>query len=269
MSQTLSRLRELFDDPLLVREGRAMAPTPRAEAMALPLRAALRGLQAAIAEETGFDPARARRAFTLAVHDTNAALLLPRLLPRLQAEAPGVELRITAFSPEEAQEQLRSGAVDLVVSVARDLPSDLLAIPLVEDEVVGLARRGHPLFEGPLTPARYAAYPHGLLSITGRGGGRVDEQLAALGLSRRIALRLPYFMLAPQAVMDSELLVAVPRSLAAWFAESYPVRAFSLPLQPLRFTLSAVGSRRLEADPAWRWFLGQVQRAAVGPRAKA
>ncbi|MCB9743994.1 MAG: LysR family transcriptional regulator, partial [Alphaproteobacteria bacterium] len=262
MSQTLSRLREAFDDPLLVREGREMAPTPRAQALALPLRAALRELQAVVAEDPVFDPARDARSFTLAVHDYNAALVLPRLLPGLRQEAPSVSLRLVPFEPGHVVEQLRSGEVDLALSVVRELPADLVDEPVAEEEMVGIARRDHPLLEGPITPARFAAYPQGLLSITGRGGGRIDALLEAQGLSRDIRVRVPYFLVAPQVVATSDLLLAVPDRLAEHFAAAWPVRAFPLPLPPLRFTVSMVSSRRLQADPAQRWLRARVAEAA-------
>ncbi|MCB9759898.1 MAG: LysR family transcriptional regulator [Alphaproteobacteria bacterium] len=262
MSQTLGRLRELFDDPLLVRDGNRMAPTPRAQALALPLSHALRQLQAAVQGAARFDPATSDRRFTLAAHDYNAYLLLPDLMARLGVEAPGLAVDVVPVVPSEIVERLRGGEVDLCVSVVRDPPGALSVQPLVEERLVSMVRRDHPLLseKGP-SLERWASYPHGILSITGRGPGTFDALLAEVGLSRALVVRVPYFLAAPAVVLRSDVVLSVPGRLAAVFARQHPVGFFDPPLGASPFTLSMSWSRRLDADPGHRWFRAAVAAA--------
>jgi DNA-binding transcriptional LysR family regulator len=254
MSQTLGRLRDALDDPLLLREGNRMVPSPRAEQLADPLSDALRALEAVVSGSAAFDAARTERRFVLAAHDYNTMLLLPTLLPALRAEAPGVELQVVPFVPSTILSQLRDGSVDLALSVARDLPSDLTWREVIDDHIVGLADAAHPIHDGPLDLARFAAYPHGLITVLGYGPGRVDHVLEAAGLARPLRVRTPYFSSVAQVLLGTDLVMAVPQRLARSLVDLYDVATFELPFEPMAFTLSLVWSRRFEADPGHRWF---------------
>lgn len=262
MSQTLQRLRDALGDPLLVRSGRQMVPTPRGEAIGPALRAALRGLDAVLTG-AGFDPATARRTFRLASLDAYSTNLVPRLVGRLAAAGPGLDLDVAALDVDVVWEQLRARTVELAIIGPWTPPADVEAAPLLRERLVGMVRAGHPILAGPIDAAAYVRWPHAVTRITGRGGHPIDGRLAALGLSRRVIARTPYFLAAPALVAASDLIVTVPRSAARAFAERWPVVLFEPPIgAPIEYTVSMAWPNHLAADAGHRWLRSEV--AAIG-----
>lgn len=267
MSQTLRRLRHTFDDPLLVRTGSRMVPTPRAEALVEPLRSALLALEHALGGGAAFDPAASTRVFRIAMLDSYAGSLLPRLTERVAACGRGLGLDVLPLDRRSIWEQLRGGDVELAVLGPWEIPADIVAEPLLTERLVGMVRRGHPLLDGsPITPERFVAHPHAVFRITGRGEHPIDERLAAIGLTRRIVCRLPYFQAAPALSIDSDVVVSVPVSAARAFRRSWAVELFELPLPPPAYVISVGWPRFLDADPGSRWLRRRVKAlgAALG-----
>lgn len=253
MSQTLQRLRASLDDPLLVRSGRQLVMTPRAEAMVGPLRSALRALEHALAGPARFDPETARRSFKLAMLDVYAVSLLPRLVEVLSSVGPGSSLDVLPMQMEQLWEQLRDGSVELAIIGPQEVPRDMSSAPLIRERMVSMVRRGHPLLAKKITPKTYVRWPHAVFRITGRGTHIIDERLAALGLERRIVCRLPYFLSAPALVSQSDVIVTMPGSLASSFEAQWPVELFDPPLGPMRYEVRLVWPEFLGADGAQRW----------------
>ncbi len=268
VSRALGRLRALLGDGLLVRgPGGALLPTPRAQALA-PRVAALLAEAADLVTPAGFDPGQLRSVMRLAATDHDTLMLLPRLVPRLATEAPGLALRIlpiTATTPEE----LAAGRVDLVFSVlGQPLPGSLRQLPLYRDGFVTLLRAGHPAL-GAWSLDRYCALDHILVSVTGSGTGAVDEALAAQGRRRRVALWLPHFHAAMRMVAVTEMAVTLPRSLALLDEAGGGLAARGLamrdpPLPVPGFTITAIWPEVLANAPAHRWLRGHVAQAARG-----
>ncbi|MEZ4237474.1 MAG: LysR family transcriptional regulator, partial [Myxococcota bacterium] len=216
VSHALRRLRAELDDPLLVRAGGGMALTARAEALQVPLRAALVAVGRALAPAR-FDPATARRHFRLTSPDLFDLLVLPALVARVAAEAPGVDLTVVP-RPPPYDAALDAGELDLAV-----VPVGVLAEEpgpaLVRRTVLGgtyrcYLRRAHPALERPLDLDAYVALPHLLVSPTGAGAGLVDRLLAGVGRQRRVALRVPTFAVAAQVAARTDLVLTAPDSLA-------------------------------------------------------
>jgi DNA-binding transcriptional LysR family regulator len=252
MSHTLARLRERFDDPLLVRAGRGLVPTVRAELMAPRLRAAVRELEAAVAIVPTFDAATAERTFHLATTDLVELALLPGLLTRLGRHAPGVDLALRG--PSGAEAALERGDLDLSIQLLReDSPAGLRARALFRERFVCVYRRDHPLAGVPLTVERFVAARHALVAPQGARGGVVDDALAAAGLSRRTALLVPGFLIVPHVIASTDLLVTLPERLARTFAALLPLRILEHPLTLPGFTMSLVWHERHEDDPGHRW----------------
>lgn len=260
MSQTLQRVRDALEDPVLVRSGGRMVATPRAESMAGPLRVALRGLEKLLAGDAVFDPATAERTFRLLCLDTYAISLVGPLLARLAEAGPGLALDVAHLERDHLWDQLRSGEAEAAIVGPWEIPGDITTRPLFEERMLGMVRAGHPILDGPLDPERYVRWPHVVTRITGRGGYPIDERLEALGVQRRVVGRTPYFLAAPSIVVESDLIVTLPRSAALVFAERWPVVLFEPPIgDPMTYTVALAWPNYVETDAGHRW----LRRALV------
>lgn len=258
VSHTLRSLREALGDPLLVGGARGMAPTPRAEALAGPLRRVVHELGAVLGGGPAFDPATTRHTFVLATWDGLSLTLLPALLARVGAEAPGVALDVRPVPTPGSAAGLEEGSIDLSLEVGpRDAPG-LRQRTIGEDGFVCVVRADHPGVGEVLDLETFLRLPHALISPRGEGVGVVDQRLAELGHQRRVALRIRYFLAAPLVVARSDLLLTAPRSLAEAMAALAPLRILDPPLELPRFRLHMAWHERAEADPAHQWL-----RAAV------
>ncbi len=169
MSQTLQRLRDTFADPLLVRSGKHMKLTPRAEALIGPLRQALQALEQVLIEDT-FNPATTQREFRFACLDAHALTLVPGMYAKLARAGEQLSLETLAMNPDRIWNQMRSGEVDLSAFAILEPPSDIESAPLYRDRAVSMVREGHPMLDGrPITLEEYARWPHVGFRVTGRG----------------------------------------------------------------------------------------------------
>lgn len=261
-SHALARLRELTGDALLVRSGARLVRTPRAEALQPAVRAILDDVRRAL-EGDHFEPASARRAFTIASADYGELVLVPPLLRILAREAPGVDLVVRPV-PEEPAEALAAGRVDLVLGVepGRGAPGSLERRKLFDDGFVCLVRRDHPVLERELTVERFAAMGHLFIAPRGTRGGVVDDALGRRGLERRVVAMVPSFVAAPALVAESDLVVTLPSLLAARLAGPFGLRALEAPVRLPRFTISALWHARSRRDPAHAWLRATLVRAA-------
>jgi DNA-binding transcriptional LysR family regulator len=262
MSHTLRQLRELFDDPLLVRGKGGMVPTPRAEAAVLPLRRGLGELRAALSKQAAFDPAQSRRTLRVAASDGVAVALVPGVLRILRREAPGVDLDVVPFERRTIVEQLDAAQVDLAIGVGFPSVSGLRTRKLLDEHFVCLVADDHPCVRERLSLEMWTKLPHALVG-TGQGGpGVVDQALAEIGMSRRVALRVRSFLAAPLIVARSHLVLTLAAGLARPFLDVLPLRLFPPPIELPRFALRAVWHERYGHEPALAWFRGVVLRAA-------
>ena len=258
MSHNLAQLRELLGDPLLIRGRGGMALTPRAEALVAPLQLGLRQLQRALSEEAGFDPASTTRGFTLAMGDFVAVLLMPALLERLRTAAPGITLEVAAIDRRRAPELLESGEQDLAVGVRFEAAPGLVVDPLISQRFVCVVREGHPEIAGSLSLAQYERWPHALVGTRRDDSAVVDAALRKLGRTRKVALRVPYFLAAPVMVATSDLILTTAHLVAEHFARMYPLQVLPPPIDLPPFGIDAVWHERFDRDPAHRWLRGQV-----------
>jgi DNA-binding transcriptional LysR family regulator len=250
MSRTLTRIRDTVGDPILVRAGRRMVPTPRAEAMRERVHALVAEAQDLLRPDA-LDRATLTRRFTIRM-GFSGALAAP-LLTALRREAPAVTLRFVGEGEEKA-EDLRDGRVDLDIGVIGPMGPELRVQTLYREGFVGVARVGHPLLDGPLTAARYAACAHASASRRGRARGPIDAALEALGLSRRVDLVAPGADDALFAAAQSDLIAAVPDSAARRaIALGLAVARFPLPVETPPITIAQAWHPRQQGDPAHRF----------------
>lgn len=252
LSGQIARLRTLFGDPLFVRGGAGVAPTPRAEALQPLVRLALASL-AGLIEAPRFDPARFSGVVTLAASDYAMALLLPPLLKQLQIQAPGLRLAVRPVSALSFADDMRDGAADLALTVPQFTPPGLSSRPIFEERYQGAVRHDHPLAAGPVTLDGFCAYPH-LLVAPNRGDfhGPTDDALAAAGRSRHIAIAVPSFSVVAAMLEATDLVAVLPSKLLGQTRRKLHV--FETPVPVQGFALNAYWPDRLDADPMQRWF---------------
>lgn len=263
MSRALGRLRGLFGDRLLVRTSGGLAPTLRAEALAPRLRAVLAEV-GRIVQAPAFDPASYRGTARIAMPDYLGLLMLPALLHRLERACPGLDI-VLAPPRGGTLGELEAGDLDLAIGNFPQIPAGFYGRPVMSDGFACLARRGHPALAEPLTAERFADLRHALITVRDdRSPGAVDDALARLGLSRRIALRVPNFLAAPLIVAETDLILTLPARLAHWLAARAEVQVLDPPLDLGRFTIHLLWHERRRDDPEHAW-LRATLTSAIAP----
>ena len=261
MSRALARLRETTGDPLLVRAGRGLVPTPRALELRSHVGRLVQDAQAVLRPAEALDLALLARTFTLRTSEGFVETFGPALLARIAVEAPGVRLRFLQ-KPDRDSAPLRDGSIDLEVGVVASTSGpELRAQLLFRDRFVGVVRRGHSLARGRITPSRFAAGGHVLVSRQGLWRGPIDEALAPLGLERAIVTTVGGFATALALVRATDLVTSVPeRHTASLRADMH---SFALPLAVPEIAVSLIWHPRLDADPAHRWLRGCLRQACA------
>ena len=260
MSHTLRQLRALFDDPLLVRSGRSMVPTPRAEGIARELQQALAQLEAVVARRGGFDPARYEGTFSIATQDGVAAMFAGELLPRLRREAPGASLHVRRV-PADLPSALAEGRIDLATAPPIEVPSGLVQSPVpgTSTRWAVLCARDHPAES--LDLDAFCRWPHAMMSLSGEGPSFVDHALARQGRQRRVAVRVPWLLALPHVLPGTDLLAVVVEPAARQFCAQGPLKAFPVPVELPRPPMTLLYHQRYAAEPSHRWFRERVADA--------
>lgn len=209
MSRTLARLRRMLDDPILVRAGRGMVPTPRALAMKGRVHELVEQGRRLMSAEDRADPASLRRTFSVQIGDLLSNGIGARLVSRVRDEAPGVTLRFVGDSHEDT-DGLRDGSVDLELGQMRRTHPETHVEELLSDRMVGVLRAGHPLDGKRVTLARFAAAEHVVSSRRGLLTGPVDPLLVERGLRRRVAVCTPTALAAFHLIAGSDLVGMAP-----------------------------------------------------------
>ncbi|MYS89353.1 MULTISPECIES: LysR family transcriptional regulator [Streptomyces] len=257
MSRTLGRIRKALGDPVLVRAGRRMVPTPRALAVRAEVSAVVERARALFAP-TDTDLRTVTRTFTVLCHDAVAAACGPDLFTRAARDAPGIRLRFLTESHVDAP-FLREGTADLEVGVIDTVAPEVRVESLYEDRMVGVVRAGHPLLEGELTPERFALEAdHLTVSRRGKLHGPVDEALAGLGLARRVVGSVGTFPASLFVVRATDL-AGLISSWSVPLARALGLATFDVPLwlPPVRVGLA--WHPRHDVDPAHGWLRGTMR----------
>lgn len=266
MSNALARLRVAFGDPLLVRARGEMVPTPRALALGRVTASALRDLEAAMEADGTFDPASARRTFTLAASDYVGLVLLAPLVRSLASRAPGITLRVVGLQPDLSLAELEAGAIDLTLGVFKSAPRSLHRVALFEDRLVTVMRRGHPAAGRPLRARDLAALAQVQIAPQGETAGRIDLELAEHGLARHVALAAPHFLLA-LTVAGTDLACSIPERLADALAPLADLVTTPLPIAKQTISVAAYWHPRAHHDPGHAWLRAQlVEHAKIGKK---
>jgi DNA-binding transcriptional LysR family regulator len=258
VSHALARLRAVFDDPLLIRLGPSLRLTRVAEHMQAPLREVLVRAQGLFSKSSGsFDPRTIERTFRIAGSDYAEMITMPRLIPVLRQQAPGIDV-VSLFLGDDVERAVQARDIDLaVVTQLRGL-SGILQRQIRHEEMVVLVRRGHPALGKRLTARSYAELDHVLVTPRGLPGSAVDAALEPLGLTRRVVLRIPHFAAAAHIVSKTDLVVTVVAGFAEEIAQRWRLVTLPAPIEVRGFTFSIGYSSSYEDDPAHRWFRERV-----------
>lgn len=264
-SRALARLRRLLEDRLVVRTPAGLDLTPRAIALAEPVRRVLDDMRAIVAP-VQFDPAKATGRISIAAIDRVTALVAPALLARFAVDAPLLDLEFVQPVGDNVA-LVMDGAADIALGVFDDLPPSLFRRTLYEDEFVCILREGHPALTGPWTVEHFAALSHAAVLITGRGEAPVDTALAHLNLKRRVAVRVPHFLAVATIVAESDMVMSVPRQLARMLGARFAIVAVEMPMQMPTLTLAMIWHERRHDEAAHRWLREAIVHAVADHRA--
>ncbi|GAA1952580.1 LysR family transcriptional regulator [Kitasatospora viridis] len=261
MSRTLGRIRKALGDPVLVRAGRTMVPTPRALEIHAEVRDVVERARALFLTAGQVDLATVVRTFTVIAFDGLPAAFGPALLARVRDQAPGVRLRFLTESHLD-EPVLREGVADLEVGVIDSRQPEIQVEHLFDERMVGVARQGHPLLRRTVTPERFAAAEHLVVSRRGRMSGPVDQALHELGLSRTVSATVGSLASSFFVLRDTDLVGLAPTQ-GLPMAEALGLVAFPVPLAlpPLPFAMA--WHPRHGADPAHRWLRGTVRELVL------
>ncbi len=264
MSRALARLRETTGDPLLVRAGRGLVPTPRAIELRERVRQLVQDGEAVLRPVEKLNLKQLVRTFTLRTSEGFVENFGPDLIAHVGEEAPGVRLCFVQ-KPDKDSTPLRDGIVDLETGVVgKTAAPELRVQALFRDRFVGVVRMGHTLSQGEVTPSRYAAGRHIYVSRQGADKGPIDEALRSLGLERKIVTIVGGFSTALALARASDLIASVPERHTGNLRTG--MHSFLIPVPTPEITVSLLWHPRLDADPAHRWLRGQVRDVCAALR---
>jgi DNA-binding transcriptional LysR family regulator len=251
MSRALARLRETTGDPLLVRAGRGLVPTPRALELRTQVSDLVHAAKVVLRPAAALELKQLTRTFTLQTRDGFVENFGPELIERVSQEAPGVQLRFELKQNRDST-PLRDGRVDLQTGiVGKSTSPELRAQALFKDNFIGVVRNGHALCKGKVTAARYAAGRHVTVTHHSVAKDPIEEALQALGLQRQVAGMVDGFSTALALARGSDLIASVPARHTGKLRAG--MHSFPLPVPTPAFTVSLLWHPRLDADPAHRW----------------
>ena len=268
VSGSLKRLREEYDDKLFLLVGRRMEPTSCASALAPQLLDALAIVRKSGGVRARFDPASARRVFTVRTRDIGEVVCLPHLLRQLSELAPGIQIR-TIFKPiEETLAGLAVGSIDLAMGFLPALEAGIHRRPLFRQNYVCVVRNGHPLAKQRMTMPMFFEQEHLLVEYSGSGHKALQRAFVDAGARKQVKLRIPQYLSAPHFVMASDMVWTAPASLALTLARHYPLTIVELPLELPDFEVALYWHDRFHRDPANKW-LREFMTDALSPLKEA
>ena len=256
VSVQLAKLRDVFDDPLLLPGPRGMRPTHRAEQLREPLREALEAIERAVAAPQAFDPARASQTWKVAATDYAESTIVLPALQRLRAQAPGSRLAVVEMVPPRFEKQAEQGDIDLAFHTTEGAPEHLRRRVLFTERYVLIGRADHPRLKRRPTVAQFCKLEHAIVSPDGGGfHGVTDEALGQVGLTRRVVLSVPHFLFLVSAVASTDLVAMAPFRLAS----AHPgLRMVEPPVDVPGYEMSMLWHERAHRDPAHAWLREQI-----------
>ncbi len=262
ISHSLNKLRVLLDDPLLIRQGNEVVLSALAQNLQAPLKDILGQIETLLGQSIDFVPVDSQRTFRVAMSDYGAAIVLPKLIVQLRAQAPGTSLVVIQDSRLGMLEQVEQGKIDLAVGVFAALPADVSSDVLFEETFTCLLNRRSLPENGVLDLDSYLARPHLLVSTDGSTQGEVDNVLRSQGLQRRVAVNVPHWGAAPGMIADTDLILTVATRTLDNLPLGDTLVALAPPLTVAPFNYVQVWHNRFNQDPAHRWLRELVKQVS-------
>lgn len=259
VSVHLAKLREIFDDPLLLPGPRGMRPTARAEELREPLRQALEALERAVAPASPFDPAQARDTWRVAATDYGESAILLPALAGLRAAAPGTRIAVVEMVPSRIAKQAELGDIDLAFHTVEGSPLNLRRRTLFAERYVLAGRAGHPRLKRRPTLKQFCTLDQVIVSPDGGGfSGVTDDALAQHGLARRVVLSVPHFLFLRSVLESTDLVAMLPERLVG---NSGTLQVVDAPLEVPGYEMAMLWHERSHRAPAHQWLREQIVKA--------
>ena len=262
ISHSLNKLRVLLDDPLLIRQGNEVVLSALAQNLQAPLKDILGQIETLLGQSIDFVPVDSQRTFRVAMSDYGAAIVLPKLIVQLRAQAPGTSLVVIQDSRLGMLEQVEQGKIDLAVGVFAALPADVSSDVLFEETFTCLLNRRSLPENGVFDLDSYLARPHLLVSTDGSTQGEVDNVLRSQGLQRRVAVNVPHWGAAPGMIADTDLILTVATRTLDNLPLGDTLVSLAPPLTVAPFNYVQVWHNRFNQDPAHRWLRELVKQVS-------
>jgi DNA-binding transcriptional LysR family regulator len=256
VSVQLGRLRDVFDDPLLLPGPRGMRSTARADALREPLADALAALQRAVAPVQPFDPGQAALTWRIMASDFGETTVVLPALPALRQAAPSTRLAVVGLVPGQMVSQSERGAIDLAIHITSEAPPSLHHRPLFQERYVLAGRRDHPRLKRRPTLKQFCALDHVIVSPDGGGfHGNTDSALAHAGARRNVVLSVPHFLFLRSVLLRTDLVAMMPSRLVA---QDPALKAVPAPIEVPGFEMVMLWHERVHRDPAHHWLRERI-----------
>jgi len=252
VSVALSKLRHHFGDQLFVRTANGMEPTPLGEGLVRPVRGVLEALDVVLGHRNDFDPATSARTFRICMTDITQLVLLPKLWETLRATAPHIHIDIVPLSADIAR-MLEGGEADLAIGFMPQLEAGFYQTVLFDQTFVCMVSANHPRIRDALTLQQFEAEDHAVISSSGSAPLLIDQEIARLGLKRKISLKIPNFIGAALVVEHTDLIITIPARLGDVLQGRGALKTFAVPFQLPQYAVKQHWHERYHNDPGTRW----------------
>lgn len=253
VSHALARLRDALNDPLFIRQGTQMLPTPFTRHLISPVQQALQTLTQSISDEPYFEPQQSQRHFYIGLRDVLEASVLPPLLQHLQQHAPLIQISSVRVDRHNLETELTTGTLDLALDVPYAVSEQIQHAPLTHDQLVVVARQKNPLLAQGLSLETYLAQQHILVSSRRKGWALEDVELNRMGLKRQVILRCQHYFAACSVVSETDLLLTMPEHYARLANHQFNNQIWPFPLTSPKLDMHLYWHHSAEKDPAHQW----------------
>lgn len=269
LSNALTRLRQMLQDPLFIRERYGMQPTEKAEELAPVIKAALASLDEVVLGQQAFDPARANQLFTIAPNSYVEFVLLPAIVARLRELAPGIRLRLTPFGSDLVETGVISGTTALVLGRIVDPPGNLIVQHLMDESLACVVRADHPQVNKRISKQQYERLKHVNVLPPGRLRAGLFQTLQRQGLRRDVAVSVTHFLAIPEMVAVTDYCATLPGLICRRLADDPRLKVLPAPVDLGTFPVEMGWHVRYRHDPAHRWLrtlIADVANEIARPR---
>lgn len=258
VSRALMRLREQFDDPLLVKVKNEYRLTSKGERLRGELESSLNTIRHMLVEET-FDPLHYSGVFTIGALDFEMMMIVPKLLARFQQRAPNLKLQIVAYNAYMPLHDYLEQVADLLLYSTDESPTNVFKQRLFSDNYAVVMYRQHPFANSPMTLERYCQSRHVIISGNGLGKTDMDHELKRLNQEREVVASLPHFSMVPELLMNTDLIATLPKRLVTHLGGRYEIAVADLPFRTADFRVEQFWHLIHHHSPIHQWVRQEIK----------